>query len=114
MARLDLSDLDASSLNLRVVESSLQAVIFWVDDEAAKAVPDSVRRVFLIAGDSSMGVDLPQKSPMRSRVLVAWVGGGIGLWGIALILRRVLKRRVRVLMGAPGDGAVSGCGDFDF
>lgn len=67
VARADLSDLDVDSLNLRVSDESLQAVIFWVDEQPAES--DTVRRVFLIAGDHSMPVDLPSK-PRRQLPMI--------------------------------------------
>ncbi|MEM7010773.1 MAG: hypothetical protein AAF585_04740, partial [Verrucomicrobiota bacterium] len=61
VALADFSDLDVDSLKLRVKDESLQAVIFWVEEHPAKT--DVVRRVFLIAGDHSMPVELPKTLP---------------------------------------------------
>lgn len=86
LARLDLSGLDADSINLRIVEGSLQAVIFWVDEPASES--DSVRRVFLVAGESSPSVALPQKSRLIS-IGAAWSFAALGAGLVALaILRR--------------------------
>jgi hypothetical protein len=91
VARVDLSRLEANSLNLRIAGEGEQAVIFWVDEQAPENEPDSeskpLRWVILIAGDRSMAVTLP---PTPERKSVVWISGLIGV-GVFLLL--IAKRR---------------------
>lgn len=92
VGRLDLSDMEADSLNLHVSDRSLQAVVFWVDEEPPAT--DFVRRVILVAGDRSMAVGLPARSRRPLLVVMAWtaVPGAILL---AIALSFPMRRETR-------------------